>query len=127
MSPYLEEEDLKRTIDTMRSQIGFSTFACIAAHDLTYGQWYGPRYAALYIKTRNCGSHTRRVYVKYDMALDLYDVEGRDIFRTLEERKRVREMSLKNPQRYRMVWERQQVFFDELADAVLEAADFKEE
>ena len=70
---YYTEEEAKQIVDTMNQQIGWNALACIGAHMMSFGQWYGPGKVTLQIKTRNCAQRNRFVLVTYDTAKDLYE------------------------------------------------------
>ena len=105
---YYTEEEAKQIVDTMNQQIGWNALACIGAHMMSFGQWYGPGKVTLQIKTRNCAQRNRFVLVTYDTAKDLYEVEAVNITKGWK----------------KVVWKIDEVFFGELGDFVIEAADW---
>ena len=113
---YWTDEEAKSIVDTMVKQIGNNALGCVAAHTMLFGQWRGPGKVTLQMRTRNCGSNSRRVEVTYDQAHDLYSVEGVDV------RKKRNLPSYQRKVRY----SEDRIFAEDLGDFVIRAADFKE-
>tara|TARA_R100000654_G_scaffold48341_1_gene74496 strand:- start:694 stop:1050 length:357 start_codon:yes stop_codon:yes gene_type:complete len=105
---YYTDEEAKQIVDTMRQQMGWNTLACIGAHMMSFGQWRGPGTVTLQIKTRNCAQRNRFVHITYDSGQDLYKVEAVNI----------------TGGKRNIVWHVHDVFFPELGDFVIEAADW---
>lgn len=111
---YFTEDEAKQIVDTMNQQIGWNALACIGAHKMLFGQWRGPGTVTLQIKTRNCAQKNRFVEITYHTAQDLYEVEAVNIRKYTDGRAAKRNV----------VWNITDVFFPELGDFVIQAADW---